>query len=151
MKRNPFQHFWKKLINFFLQGLLYLAPVTITLWVLYRMFVWVDGLFTGTIKDVIGFAIPGLGFIILLVIISLVGFLGSTFIFHPVVNYLDSLLVKTPLIKIVYTSVKDLVSAFVGQKKRFNEPVLIKLSQNMDMERVGFITNRDLSMIGEPN
>ena len=151
MKRNPFQRFGKRLINYFFQGLLYLAPVTITLWVLYRLFVWVDSLFTGTIKNLTGIAIPGLGFIVLLVIISLVGLLGSTFIFHPVVNYLDKLLTQTPLIKIVYTSVKDLVSAFVGQKKRFNEPVLIRLSKNMDMERVGFITNRDLSLIGEPN
>jgi len=151
MKRNPFQSFWKKLINYFFQGLLYLAPVTITLWVLYKMFVWVDSLFTGTIKDLFGFAIPGLGFIVLLALISLVGFLGSTFIFYPVVNYLDSVLKRTPLIKIVYTSVKDLVSAFVGQKKRFNEPVLIKMGKNMDVERLGFITNRDLSIIGESN
>ncbi|MBN2614356.1 MAG: DUF502 domain-containing protein [Bacteroidales bacterium] len=149
--KHPFQHFGKRLINYFLQGLLYLAPVTITLWVIYQIFVFIDSLLTSYIKAVIGIDIPGLGLIILLVTISLVGFLGSTFIFHPVVNYLDKVLTKTPLIKIVYTSVKDLVSAFVGQKKKFNEPVLIRMSREWEVERIGFITNHDLSIIGEPN
>lgn len=149
--KHSFQHFGKKLINYFLQGLLYLAPVTITLWVIYQIFVFIDSLLTSYIKALIGIDIPGLGLILLLVIISLVGFLGSTFIFHPVVNYLDKVLTKTPLIKIVYTSVKDLVSAFVGQKKKFNEPVLIRMSREWEVERIGFITNRDLSIIGEPN
>lgn len=149
--KNPFRHFGKNLINYFLQGLLYLAPVTITLWVIYQIFVFIDSLLTGYIKQIIGIDIPGLGLLLLLVTISLVGFLGSTFIFHPVVNYLDKVLTKTPLIKIVYTSVKDLVSAFVGQKKKFNEPVLIRMSREWEVERIGFITNRDLSIIGEPN
>jgi len=151
MKHNTFQHFGKRIINYFLQGLLYLAPLTITLWVIYRIFFIIDSLLTGYIKDLIGINIPGLGFIILLITISLVGFLGSTFIFRPVINYLDSLLTKTPLIKIVYTSVKDLVSAFVGQKKKFTEPVLIRMSQEWEVERIGFITNHDLSIIGETN
>lgn len=151
MKHNTFQHFGKRIINYFLQGLLYLAPLTITLWVIYRIFVFIDSLLTGYITDLIGINIPGLGFIILLVTISLVGFLGSTFIFRPVINYLDSLLTKTPLIKIVYTSVKDLVSAFVGQKKKFTEPVLIRMSREWEVERIGFITNHDLSIIGETN
>ncbi|MBN2638552.1 MAG: DUF502 domain-containing protein [Bacteroidales bacterium] len=151
MKNNPFQRFGKRLINYFFQGLLYLAPVTVTLWVIYRIFEFIDSLLTGYIKDLLGINIPGLGFIILLATISLVGFLGSTFIFLPVVNYLDKLLTKTPLIKIVYTSVKDLISAFVGQKKKFNEPVLIRMNRDWEVERIGFITNRDLSLIGEPN
>jgi uncharacterized membrane protein len=62
-------------------------------------------------------------------------------------NYFDSLLVKAPLIKIIYSSVKDLVSAFVGQKKRFNEPVLVKVGST-GMEKLGFVTNRDLRFLG---
>jgi uncharacterized membrane protein len=60
-------------------------------------------------------------------------------------------MVRAPLIKIIYTAVKDLVSAFVGQKKRFNKPVLIKVSSESALEKIGFVTNDDLSIIGQSN
>lgn len=102
------------------------------------------------LKHIIGINIPGLGFILLIIIISLVGLLGSTIFFNPVVNYFDNIMARAPLIKIIYTSTKDLISAFVGQKKRFKEPVLVKFNKDWEVERVGFITNRSLSAIGEP-
>ena len=149
MKNNLFQRLGKKFVNSFLQGLLFLVPVTVTIWVIYSIFELIDSLLTSPIKQLTGMNIPGLGFVILLVVISLVGLLGSTIIFRPVVSYFDDLLAKAPLIKIIYTATKDLISAFVGQKRRFNEPVLVKLSKEWDVERVGFITSRNLEALGE--
>ncbi|MBC8320147.1 MAG: DUF502 domain-containing protein [Bacteroidetes bacterium] len=141
----------KRLVNYFLKGLLLLAPITITLWAIIELFNLIDGLLKNLIVSVIGKEIPGLGFVVLLLLISAIGYLGSTIIFNPIVTYFDKLMVKAPLIKIIYTSVKDLVSAFVGQKKRFTEPVLVKISQDSNLEKIGFITNKDLSIIGLPN
>ena len=73
------------------------------------------------------------------------------FLLQTIIYYFDLFIVKSPLIKIIYTSLKDLVSAFVGQKKRFNEPVLVKLSKDSNLEKIGFITNKDLKMLGQPN
>ncbi len=144
-----FQKITKKLINSFLQGLLLLVPVTVTVWVIYSIFELIDNLLTGPIKQIIGINIPGLGFIFLIIVISLVGLLGSTIVFKPVVSYFDELLARAPLIKIIYTATKDLTSAFVGQRRSFKEPVLVRLSKEWDVERVGYITNRSLAVLGE--
>lgn len=143
--------FFRKLFNYFIQGLILITPITITIWAVYKMFSWVDGILKDYITNFIKIEIPGLGVILLLVSITLIGLLGSTIIFRPIWAYFDSLMAKAPFIKLVYTAVKDLISAFVGQKKRFTEPVLVKISSTTDMEKLGFITNRDLSIIGLSN
>lgn len=145
------KRFFRGLVNYFFQGLLFLAPISITIWAIYFLFNLINGILQGVIDRVIGVSIPGLGLIILVLIILFIGLLGSTFLFQPIINYFDRLLIKAPLIKIIYTAVKDLVSAFVGQKKRFNEPVLVKLSKDSNLEKIGFITNKDLTMLGQPN
>lgn len=138
----------KSIVNYFFKGLLLLTPITITLWAIITLFHLIDGLLKEVIVSVIGREIPGLGIILLLLLISGIGFLGSTIIFNPIVTYFDKLMARAPLIKILYTAVKDLVSAFVGQKKRFTEPVLVKIGKDSCLEKIGFITNKDLSIIG---
>ena len=138
----------KRIVNYFFKGLLLLAPVTITFWAIIELFHLIDGLLKEVIVSVIGREIPGLGIVLLLLLISGIGYLGSTIIFNPIVTYFDNLMARAPLIKILYTAVKDLVSAFVGQKKRFTEPVLVKIGKDSCLEKIGFITNQDLSVIG---
>jgi len=145
MKRKSF---FKRSLRYFLQGLLYLTPITVTLWSLYIVFGWVDGLLISFIDDILKVHIPGLGIVVLLILITLIGALGSTILFKPLISFFDQLFVKAPLIKIIYTSVKDLVSAFVGQKRRFNEPVLVKIGKGYELEKIGFITNKDLKFLG---
>lgn len=140
-----------RILNYFFQGLLLIAPITITIWAIVKLFSYINGLLQGYVDQLIGVYIPGLGLIILLLIITSIGFLGSTIIFQPIVNYFDRLLARAPLIKIIYTAVKDLVSAFVGKKKRFNQPVLVKVSKDAEVEKIGFVTNTDLSIIGQTN
>jgi len=141
----------KVFVNYFFKGLLFLAPIAITIWAILELFYLIDGLLQGFIDDYIGMHIPGLGLLILMLLITFIGFIGSTILFRPFVTYFDKLMARAPLIKIIYTAVKDLVSAFVGQKKRFTEPVLVQLDSASNIEKLGFITNKDLSVIGISN
>lgn len=139
---------YKRLIRYFFQGLLITGPIVITIYSVWVMFLWIDGLLYKYIEEYLGRSIPGLGLITVVAIIILIGSLGSTLLFKPVARYFDHLMSHTPFIKIIYTSVKDLIAAFVGQKKRFNQPVLVKVSADGSIEKIGFVTDEDLSVIG---
>ncbi|MDZ7741713.1 MAG: DUF502 domain-containing protein [Bacteroidota bacterium] len=134
--------------RYFLQGLLYLAPLSITAYVIYISFEYVDSLLDKYIEKLLGMSIPGLGILVIFVGLTLIGFLGSSIIFRPIARYLDRLISRAPLIKIIYTSLKDIFSAFVGKKKRFTEPVLIRINKDTELQKIGFVTNRDLSLLG---
>jgi len=137
-------------INYFFQGLILIAPLSITIYVLVKTFFYVDDLLKDFLTQWLGFYTLGLGILVMLGGLTVIGFLGSTIIFKPLLVVFDRLISRAPLVKIIYTSVKDLLSAFVGQKKKFSEPVLIRESSNSDMEKIGFITAHDLSKLGIP-
>jgi len=138
-------------INYFFQGLILIAPLSITIYVLVKTFFYVDDLLKDILTQWLGFYTMGLGIIVMLGGLTVIGFLGSTIIFRPLLVVFDRLISRAPLVKIIYTSVKDLLSAFVGSKKKFSEPVLIRESSNSDMEKIGFITAHDLSNLGIPD
>jgi len=138
------------LINYFFQGLILIAPLSITIYVLVKTFFYVDDLLKDILTQWLGFYTLGLGIMVMLAGLTVIGFLGSSIIFKPLLVIFDRLISRAPLVKIIYTSVKDLLSAFVGQKKKFSEPVLIRESLNSDMEKIGFITAHDLSNLGIP-
>lgn len=134
--------FWKILIKYFVQGLLYLVPITITIYIIASMLIYVDNITAPLEEKYIGFQIPGLGLLIIILLITFVGIIGSTFLFKPLLQYLELLINRAPLIKDIYSAIQDLLSAFVGGKKKFNEPVLIKMDTN-GMLRIGFITRKN--------
>ena len=138
-------------INYFFQGLILIAPLSITLYVLIKTFFYVDDLLKDFLTQWLGFYTLGLGILVMLGGLTVIGFLGSTIIFKPLLVVFDRLISRAPLVKIIYTSVKDLLSAFVGSKKKFSEPVLIRESKNSEMEKIGFITAHDLSNLGIPD
>jgi uncharacterized membrane protein len=142
--RNTF----RRLINYFLQGLLFLSPLAVTIYAVRITFLWIDGLLYKHIEEFLGLEVPGLGLVTLLLFITLIGFLGSRLFFKPFITYFDRLISRAPLIKIIYTSVKDLLSAFVGNKRRFNQPVLVRIGGSGSLEKIGFITNEDLTELG---
>lgn len=146
-----FKRLWRGLMNYFFKGLLLLAPITVTIWAIVAIFDFVDGLLKALIMNLTGKELPGLGFIAVILLILLIGLLGSTIVFNPMLTYFDKMMAKAPLIKILYTSVKDLVSAFVGKKKRFTEPVLVQIGSSPHLQKVGFITNKDLKHLGMSN
>lgn len=134
-------HFARRLAAYFLQGLLLIVPVVVILYILYELFFLIDGLSPWEL-------FPGAGILIIFAIITLLGFLGNTFIAVPIKRFFQGLLNRAPLVKTIYTSIADLLSAFVGQKRKFNQPVLVKLSDESNLLRLGFITEENLGDLG---
>lgn len=146
------QNIMKKLVKYFLQGVLYIAPISITIYLIAATFAWIDGLLrdleifkAGYFSD---FSFPGIGLIIILSSITLFGFLGQRLISTPIANAFSALLNKAPLIKVIYTSIKDLFSAFVGKDRKFDTPIMVQLDKEGIMNRLGFMTANDLSHLG---
>ncbi|MFK7755535.1 MAG: DUF502 domain-containing protein [Flavobacteriales bacterium] len=139
MSRNKF--LTRRLLGYFLNGLLLAVPIAVTIWVVVYLFNFLDGLL-----PVNWFF--GSGIILLVLIITGVGFLGTSLIANPLKRWINSFFDRIPLIKTLYSSIKDLLSAFVGQKKRFNKPVLVKVNEASSLEKLGFVTDEDLSDLG---
>jgi uncharacterized membrane protein len=128
----------KRLTNYFFKGLAFLLPVVLTLYVIYAVFTGVDRLFQ--------FRIPGMGVLVTLVVITVIGFIASNFLTRWTVNWVDGLMRRVPLVKMIYSSVKDLIHAFVGEKKGFNRPVAVALGGGI--KAVGFMTSDSLEKLG---
>lgn len=138
----------KKLFGFFLQGLLYVAPLGVTVYAIVLMFNIIDGLIQRYIESWINIHIPGLGILIAFFFITLLGAIGGTIIGEPVRRAIEKLMEKAPLFKLIYSSIRDLLSAFVGKEKKFTQPVLVKVNAISELEKVGFLTQEDLKSIG---
>jgi uncharacterized membrane protein len=138
----------KRIIGFFFQGVLFTVPIAVTLFVIYKIFILVDGILSPIINEILPFQIPGLGLVIILGLLTFFGFLGSTIIMRPIFSYFERLVEKAPLAKIIYSAVKDLLQAFVGNKKSFDKPVLVRLEKDSDVQKIGFITQDDLTDLG---
>lgn len=132
-----------RLFQYFLQGLLVIAPVTITIYAIYWIVSSIDSLIPiFTYVDDSGrihVQNYGLGFIIVIAAICFVGYFSSFFIKLKLFSLFDSWLEKAPGIRFIYSTVKDFFEAFAGEKKKFNRPVLANIDDN-DVWRVGFIT-----------
>lgn len=132
----------KKLTRYFFEGLFVLVPLVVTVYVFYIVFVKIDRLFR--------FEIPGIGFIVTIAAVTLIGFIASNLVTKRLVLLIDRLFSRLPLVKMIYTSVKDLIGAFVGDKKRFECPVLVALSAESAIRVIGFLTRDDLASLGLP-
>lgn len=138
----------KKLLGYFFQGLIYLAPIGITIFVLYKSFVLLNDLLTPLVSKYLGIDVPGLSILIVFLMVAALGFLGRTFIARPIKRIVNHIINRVPLIKVIYTSIKDLLSAFVGKEKKFNQAVLVKVNTISNLEKLGFITQEDVSKLG---
>ena len=131
-----------RLLNFFLRGLVLLAPVAITGWVITRVFLVIDGW--------LDLPWPGAGFVATIVIITVFGWVATNFLASQVLSLVDEMMQKVPLVRLVYTSAKDLLNAFVGEKRRFKAPVLVTIHPGGDVRCLGFITQESLADLGLP-
>lgn len=139
----------KKTFRYFLQGLLYIAPIGITVYILYMIFSFVDGLLQEWLERFLGISIPGLGLLITIALLVIIGFLGQTFIARPFKSIFNKLMKRIPILKVIYSAFSDLFSAFVGKEKKFNQPVIVKVNKSLDLEKLGFLTEEDLSLVDE--
>jgi len=138
----------KKIFRLFLQGLLYIGPIGLTLYVIYFVFSFTDGLLKDYLQEWLGVHIPGLGLLVILFFIVFVGWFGQTLIARPFGRLITGIIKKTPVIRDVYTTLKDLFGALVGKDKKFSNPVLVRVNPLSDLEKIGFLTQEDLGSLG---
>ncbi|WP_045573256.1 DUF502 domain-containing protein [Desulfosporosinus sp. I2] len=132
----------KKFIGIFLKGLLVLTPIAITFYILYKMFLVTDGLFKGLLERA-GLYFPGFGVIVTLAMIFLVGLLASNWLTNRLLNYLDKIFIKVPLLGSIYGIIKDTVNSFSANKKGFSRLVVVNMSDELKL--LGFLTNDEES------
>ena len=133
----------------FFQGVVVLAPIGVTIWVIVSLFNWVDNFLPNLLNFIfpLQFAevdgqipkVTGLGFVVAITLVLFIGWLSSLFFVERLMSVFDKILEKTPGVKIIYSSVKDFLEAFAGNKKKFDEPVLVNVDST-DVWRIGFIT-----------
>ena len=129
----------KNLIKYFLNGFLIVAPLTITVYVIVGVLAWLNDLF-----DI---GIPGVGIALIVTLMTVVGYIGSSFLVKPFLVIMERMLVKVPIVSIIYTSFKDIFSAFVGDNQKFNKPVLVRMRPGEEVFKMGFLTQDDMSSL----
>lgn len=149
---------FRKLAQYFLQGLITIAPIALTIYAVTALFNFIDGI----LPDVIGQffpnllvpdesgqsrRLPGVGFLLVVLIVLLVGFISSSFIVSRFVELFDKVLERTPGIRIIYTPLKDFFEAFAGNKRKFDKAVLVQVYSEHAWE-IGFITQQDVQQFG---
>ena len=132
---------YQRIIQYFLQGLLILGPVSITIYFIYEIFDRIDSILRPAIN------IPGLGFVLIVCFIIVTGYLSSFFVMGRILSILDKFLERTPGIKLFYSFIRDFFEAFAGNKKKFTNNVLANVDDK-DVWRVGFITQEDMTSFG---
>ncbi len=132
----------KRLLTYFLRGLVLIVPLVVTGAIVWWVLTRVDGW--------LGLPIPGAGFVITVAAITLIGFVGSSFLWAQAERWMDEMLDRLPFVRLLYSSTKDLLNAFVGEKRRFDTPVLVTLSADGAVRSFGFITQSSLAALGLP-
>ncbi|UAY56823.1 DUF502 domain-containing protein [Arachidicoccus terrestris] len=139
----------KRIIQYFFQGVIVIAPIAVTIYFVFWLFTAVDSILPNIFGTVVPGEegtrhIPGLGILMMVIIMILIGWASSSFVISHLIDLLGSALEKTPGVKLIYSSVKDFLKAFSGSKKKFDKPVLVNVD-NTDVWRMGFITQSDAS------
>ena len=126
-----------RLLNYFLKGLVFLAPLAFTVYVCVWVFTTIDGW--------LGIPIPGAGFVITVVLITLFGFVAQNFLARSIFGIVERLLNRLPFVRLLYSSAKDLLNAFVGEQRRFDKPVLVTPFPGGSARALGFVTQQSLA------
>src|SRR5918992_2669556 len=133
-----------RMLSYFFRGLVVLAPLVLTVWLTFEIFRrvdrWLGGLF--------GFTIPGAGVLLTIALITLFGFLASNLLARTVLGAVEALLARLPFVRLLYGSTRDLLNAFVGERRRFDTPVIVTLSPGSTVKALGFVTQESLAHYG---
>ena len=132
----------KHFLKYFLRGFLILAPITITVFIIVWLLKWLN--------DFFDIGIPGLGILLILILITALGYIGSSIVARPLLGLMERYICKLPLISIIYSSIKDLFDAFVGENQKFNQPVLVRLYAEAEVFKMGFVTQHSMEAVELP-
>ena len=130
----------RRLTTYFLQGLVFAAPLAITVYVCWWVFT--------TIDHWLGLPVPGAGFLATILLITLLGWFASNLLARSAVGFVERVLSRLPFVRLLYSSTKDLLNAFVGEKRRFDKPVLVTLFPGGEAKAFGFVTQDSLARFG---
>jgi uncharacterized membrane protein len=131
---------FRRIVRYFFSGTLFIVPLVATASFIFASFTWLDRL--------LDLPYPGLGFVIIILAITIFGYLTTNFAFRTLTIWFDHLMNRIPLVKLIYSAVKDLLGAFVGDKKKFTKPVLVKINEQNNLFQIGFVTQNDLTDLG---
>jgi uncharacterized membrane protein len=129
-----------RLLNYFFRGLIVVAPLAVTIYICFAIFTSID--------NWLGFRVPGVGFLLTIVVITLIGFFASNLITRGLLAAVESTLQRLPFVRLLYGSTRDLLNAFVGEKRRFDKPVIVTPVPQSGIRVLGFLTQESLSVIG---
>lgn len=133
----------KSILKSFLNGLLIITPIAFSLYILYALFTRID--------DLLPIETPGVGFLITISAVTLVGFLASNIFARKIFDFVEELFTRLPFVKLLYGSIKDLISAFVGEQKGFDKPVEVSLGPDDSIKAIGFVTMENMAQYGLPD
>lgn len=143
MDRKKLNFLISQFFKYFIQGIIIIGPAIVTISIIWYIITYIDN-----IIPVLSDFIPGLSFLIVILGTAIIGWIGSKFLIGQLlINWIDTLLMKMPGIKFIYTSIKDVTNSFVGDKKKFKHPALVKVNDSPEIWRIGFIAQNDLSYI----
>jgi uncharacterized membrane protein len=128
------------IVKNFLRGLIVVVPIALTIYLVYQAFVWIDRL--------LHLPWPGAGFGVAVVLMILIGAIASNFFVRKFLQLTEAVFTRAPLVRLIYASIRDLLEAFVGDQKRFNQPVAVSLFDGV--RTVGFMTQDDLGFLSMP-
>ncbi|HEX7453834.1 MAG TPA: DUF502 domain-containing protein [Polyangiaceae bacterium] len=132
----------KRLVGYFVRGCLVLVPAGLTFYILFAIL--------RTIDQLLPIGIPGVGLLLTLILVTLVGVLTSNVVGRSIFETSERALRRLPLVKLIYSSIKDLINAFMGDKKSFNRPVAVTLHPGSGLKALGFITRDGLHALDMP-
>lgn len=147
MKKLFSSHGFKNFVGHFVEGILVVAPIAITIFVIAKIMQVVSSTLGFMPKIVNPMLDPVIIIVASIFLIYLIGRLSSSILFTPMYSRFEKDLEKVPLVRQLYSSVKDLLNAFVGSKKKFNHPVLVTIDKVNNIKQIGFITQEDLTGI----
>ena len=144
----------KALLNYLIKGLLIVLPIALSIYIVIWAVTTVDSWLN--VNNILGVDprtgesrnIPGLGLALVIALILAAGIFVTNFVTEPMYNWFNRWMNRLPGLNFIYSSIKDLTEAFVGDEKKFNHPVLVEMTA--DIKRIGFMTQNDLSSIGLP-
>jgi len=144
----------RALLNYLIKGLLIVVPIALSIFIVVWAVTTVDSWLN--INNILGVNpltganrnIPGLGLVLVIIIILTAGIVVTNFVTEPMYNWFHRTMNKLPLLNFIFTSIKDLTEAFVGDEKKFNNPVLVEAEGGL--KRIGFLTQNDLSKLDLP-
>ena len=143
------------LLNYFLKGVIVVVPIGAAIFLIYWAVSTIDNALN--LSDVIladsetgkPIHIPGLGILNVVVLIMIAGVLVTNVVTDPIKKWFNRWINKLPLFKFLYSSIKDLTVAFVGDEKKFNEAVIVDVNE-FGLKKIGFLVQKDLSKMGLP-